>query len=190
MIVNLRGTNGSGKSTVAFDLMRRDKKTYAIELAKYQTPKGAPRCVTGYFVPDLDLIVVGRYETACGGGDGIPTQQLVKDSIMLATRKARNVFFEGVIISTIFQGYYELATKLRARGHAFVWAYLDTPLEICLARIQTRNGGEPIKEDLVANKVRAIASTRVKAMAAKEQVQDVRYDNATKDVLKILRETK
>ncbi len=162
-IVNLRGTNGSGKSTVAFALIEGARE---IALAPYQTPKGAQRFVAGYHNPALDLIVVGPYRTQCGGCDGIATQALIKESVKLAARRAQHVFFEGVIVSTLYSGYRVLSDELRAEGHHYSWLYLDTPLEVCLARIQTRNGGKPIKEDLVADKIKSIASTFNKAHAA------------------------
>ena len=185
-IVNLRGTNGSGKSTVARALLSWGPHT-GIDLAPYTTPKGAPRVVKGYHVLEHDLIVVGPYTTDCGGCDAIKTQALVKQSIKIAASQARHVFFEGVIVSTLFSGYLELAQQLRTEGLSragrdFIWAYLDTPLNECLARIQKRNGGKPIKEALVADKVKAIRSTIEKAIAAGEQAVSIDHTNAVEKV--------
>jgi hypothetical protein len=181
MIVNIRGCNGSGKSAIARAFLATPG-TCEIALAPYTTAKGAPRSVMGYEAGDL--IVIGPYRTPCGGCDAIPTQALVKESVRLAARRARHVLFEGVIISTLFSGYLTLSEELRTAGQDYLWAYLDTPLAVCLARIQARNGGKTIKEQLVADKVKSIDATRRKAAAAGERVLTLPGDHA----VEILRE--
>ena len=103
MIINLRGTNGSGKSTVAFELIARDKKAQKINLAYYETPKGAERHTQGIYLPKMDLVIVGKYDTSCGGCDGIPTQELIKTSVLSAWARAEHVLFEGVIVSSLLR---------------------------------------------------------------------------------------
>lgn len=189
-IINLRGANGSGKSTVAFKLMERQPTGFVkeVQLAEYTTPKGARRAVPGYHLLGLDLIVVGPYRTQCGGCDGIKTQELIKQSVHVARGIARHVFFEGVIVSTLFSGYLEASRLLREEmGEGITWAYLDTPLETCLSRIQTRNGGKTINEQLVADKVRSIESTRRKAEEAGEIVKAIRHKKALADVMELLK---
>ena len=183
MILNLRGPNGSGKSTVARALLAAGEAP--IPLAPYVTPRGAERRVLGARVASLDLIVVGPYRTDCGGCDAIKTQELVCESVRLAARQAKHVFFEGVIVSTLFSRYLTLS---REHPRApFLWAYLDTPLDLCLARIQTRNGGKPIKTELVADKVRSIERTRQKALAAGEHTLVVPHRVAAAAVMEMLR---
>lgn len=187
MIINLRGPNGSGKSTVAFKLIALGAES-PIQLARYETPKGAERFVEGYYIPSLDLIVVGAYRTACGGCDGIKTQDLVKSSAHIARGMARHVFFEGVIVSTLFGGYYELSKGLREEfGEGLTWAYLDTPRAVCLERIQKRNGGVSILEYRVDEKIKCCDSTRARALAAGEDVRDVNYKHAVKQILGMLK---
>lgn len=168
-IINLRGCNGSGKSTAARALLAAGASE--IELAPYTTPRGQRRAVLGYYVPALDLVVVGPYRTECGGCDAVKTQDLVCDSVRLAAGHASNVFFEGVIVSTLFSRYLSLSEEVGG----MTWAYLDTPIEVCLERIQRRNGGSPIKEDLVRDKVKSVAATRTKAIAAGERILDVSH---------------
>ena len=203
MIINLRGTNGSGKSTVARDLIERQMKldrvpgehpisgrylTVLLDATKVNT--GGPRHVVGYHLPEFDLCVVGRYETDCGGCDGIKTQDLIYAAVTAAAKRYRNVLFEGVIVSTIFERYLTLSRALvRSKAGPFVWAYLDTPGELCLRRIQARNGGKPIKEELVLNKLASIARTREKAGAEGDQwVTTIRHKKALEDVIKLIRE--
>jgi thymidylate kinase len=183
MIVNLRGTNGSGKSTVARGLIMVDPEARIVYLAEYKTEAGAERWVPGYHVPKLDLVVVGPYRTDCGGCDAIKTQALVKEAVRKAASLTTHVLFEGVIVSTLFSGYLELSKGLVADGRTpLAWCYLDTPVEECLRRIQVRNGGKPIKEDLVRQKVRAIEGTRRKAQEAGEEVRMVNHQRALEEV--------
>lgn len=169
VIINLRGTNGSGKSTVA-----RAFPGEGVTLAPFSTPKGKLRHVVGNYSKEFDLIVVGPYRTECGGCDAIGTQDQVCESVASAAGLAEHVLFEGVIVSTLFERYRKLSLRLGG----MVWAYLDTPVELCLARIAARNGGKPIKEELVRDKVRSIESTRRKALAAGERVEIVDHTRA------------
>lgn len=177
-IVNLRGTNGSGKSTVARKLFSSGAGAKEIDLAPYYTPKGQKRYVIGYEVPENDLIVVGSYRTECGGCDAIKTQDLVCEAVRHASGLAAHVFFEGVIVSTLFSRYMNLSKELGG----LVWAYMDTPLDVCLERISRRNGGKAIKTELVANKLRSINNTRLKASLARERVADIDHERAVEQV--------
>lgn len=184
MIVNLRGTNGSGKSTVARDLIDLDQDAMRVTLVMYRTKAGREAGVFGYRLPNLRVVVVGKYETACGGCDGIKTQDLICDAVRAAADLEPNVLFEGVIVSTLYSRYAELAKEFPRR---FAFAYLDTPLKTCLKRIQRRNGGKPIKEDLVAAKIRAIESTRQKAIADGFPVFEIAHRAPADEVLGLLR---
>lgn len=177
MILNLRGTSGSGKSTVAFDLIQGAAE---ISLAPYKTKRGADRWVTGYRVGDL--IVVGAYRTACGGCDSIHTQDLICESVRMATAQARHVFFEGLLISGLFSRYLILSRDLGG----MTWAYLDTPLQKCLDRIYVRNGGKPIKEENTRGKYKATIATREKAQAAGEHTVIVDHMRAVEQVRELL----
>lgn len=179
-IINLRGTNGSGKSTVARALLAEGATP--IELAPYITSGGALRAVTGYAVPSLGLTIIGPYRTPCGGCDAIKTQDLVCESVRLAARLSEHVFFEGVIISTLYSRYQSLSKEIGG----LVWAYLDTPPDECLRRVMTRNGGKPIKIELLMGKTRSIEATRRKAEAARERIETVPHQKAAEFVRGLL----
>ena len=184
MIINIRGTNGSGKTTAARSLFEEggvDKP-----LVSYATKTGAIRWVTGVYVKKRDLIVVGSYATKCGGCDGIKTQDLICEAVRAAAGLVRYVVFEGVLVSTLFSRYANLSEELGTARRPFLWAYLDTPLDVCLKRIQERNGGKAINEKLVADKIRSISSTRAKAIANGEGVLDVPYEKASAFIQKQL----
>lgn len=150
VLVNIRGTNGSGKSTVMrhlIDLFKMDEVDWTENASGYKSTRHK-------------IAVVGKYKTACGGCDGIHPQQHIKDAILEAfSRGSKIVLFEGIMASLTFGPWAEF---VEANGLEPVWAYLDTPPELCLERIYKRNGGKAIKEDLVLDKVRATERTRDK----------------------------
>lgn len=184
MIINLRGANGSGKSTVAVELLN---KAQPVDLGWYKTKAGKDKAVEGYG-SSTGLVTVGKYATDCGGCDGIPTQDLICDAVRKASGLpgAANVIFEGVIVSTIFMRYLELDREMTKLGHKFIWAFLDTPVEVCLERIYKRNGGKEIKEQLVHDKIKSIKATRHKALAVDRCVVDIDHTRATEHVRDIL----
>lgn len=164
MILNIRGTNGAGKTTLVRELM-----------ATYETVKehNAAGKVTGYVVDSRPpLKVIGSYENVCGGCDGIHTQQEAKDRVR-AAHATHDVVFEGVLISTIFGPWLEFSKE----NGGMIWAFLDTPLEVCLERIQIRNGGKPIKTEQVQAKRDSMHKIASKATAAGERVIMLPWQN-------------
>lgn len=145
VIVNIRGTSGSGKSTLVRKLMgtaasveplvfrRLDEHTTRHDKA------AADQKPTDYRLdhPLGDIFVVGRYETACGGCDGIKTQDEICDRVRHYAQFG-HVVFEGLLISHLFSRYEALARELQGKGHRYVTAFLNTPLDVCLQRVQQR----------------------------------------------------
>src|SRR5262252_9423192 len=91
MIVNIRGTSGSGKTTIVRGLMAKGLPyDLPIEIISYtQTDRKTKitKVITqavmpGYRleIPDMpDTYILGSYENVCGGCDGIPTQDIICD---------------------------------------------------------------------------------------------------------------
>lgn len=134
MILNIRGTSGSGKSTLVTTLMERDPDTSPI----WSEDK---RRIVGYELRPYAtgrLRVVGKYETACGGCDGIKTQDEVCERVREYAPMGP-VLFEGLLISHIYARYQALHHELTAGGHGpYYWLFLDTPLEVCLDNVRKR----------------------------------------------------
>jgi hypothetical protein len=164
VIINIRGTSGSGKST----LMRTFIDRFKLEPAdgtptinQYFDNNANRRRIKeyGYWsktaVPRIDkvrsksmgLAIVGDYENDCGGCDGVTTkgaaQDEIQDRIDYFDRTNRHVLFEGLLISHIYGRYKEMALE-KPPGH-FVFAGMDTPLELCKQQINERRAksGKP-----------------------------------------------
>ncbi len=169
MIVNVRGTNGSGKSTI----IRKFLDKY-----KHEEIFGAlgPRRPEAYRLkfPSKQLFVIGPYQTATGGVDamGLSATELLE--ILDKYRKQGHVIFEGVVISTYYGAVGEWLKKYK--GEARV-VFLDTSLALCLEGISERNGGGGSTMN-VAGKVASIKGAQ--ARMEKEGVQTITLsrDNA------------
>lgn len=114
------------------------------------------------------------------GCDRIKTQQAAKDALL--SIDADVVLFEGIIVSTIFQPWSDWSHE----NNGMVWAFLDTPLNVCLDRIQSRNGGKPINEKLVEDKWRGINRVKDKATEAGERVESLDYSIALEELTEIV----
>ena len=130
-IVNIRGCNGSGKTTI----VRRF-------LTKLPTEPlgGKPGRPAGYRVDaspwglKLPVFVVGSYENTCGGADGIKTQEEIAERVVKAQYHG-HVLVEGLLMSKSSDGGH-VAPILK--GHGAIFAFLDTPWDVCLERVLAR----------------------------------------------------
>lgn len=212
-LVNVRGCNGSGKTTLLRCLARSPdcrlvdvyQPLYGLADAnknmKYMDrigmPKGKPLQAT--VTPD-GLAMLGDYTVAAAssitaGCDRISRQADIK-AALLAARELEGVdivLFEGVVVSTIFGPWMDFSreaghtSQADTFGWGFIWAFLNTPLDVCLSRIQARNGGKPIQEDQVADKHRGIDRVRAKVKAeGDEWVCDIHWETALKDVKNLI----
>ncbi len=125
VIVNIRGTNGSGKTTA----VTRYMETIGVDEELKERGR------TWAYLLQNGVFVLGRYTAACGGCDTIKTFAEVKAAI---TELANHgpILFEGVLWSTCFKPSVELAQSLRK--HHFIFGMLDTSALECLRRVLAR----------------------------------------------------
>jgi len=179
-LINVRGCNGSGKTHLLRSLVGRVPP----HVEQYAVKDHKPIPVT-YVELDLGeglLAIVGDYsKPGCAGLDRVRTQAAAKEVIEVAAivKDVRAVLFEGVLVATIFDPWLQWSRKMGG----MTWAFLDTPIDVCLARIQARNGGTPIKEEQVRAKHRTIANVRRKAQLAGERVLDLPWELAEECLL-------
>lgn len=206
LILNLRGTNGSGKTTLARGMIPTSALTGnqdggPVDLVHFSSPtKKDPQrkgSVTGYGSRGMATMLVGSYRTACGGLDTIASFGRQQTAIKAACRiinqvsnpTIASVVAEGVLASTVFGSWADFARETAEAGNPFAWVYLHVPLEVCLGRIRKRQqvaGGErEIKKELVADKIKAILSTRTKAISAGFNVFDLPYGGEAAALLDI-----
>ena len=130
-IVNIRGCNGSGKTTIVRRFLERLPTTPL---------GGKPSRPAGYQVDasswgiSAPIFVVGSYENACGGADGINTQQEIAERVTKA-HPLGHVLVEGLLMSkSSANGHVAPILK----QHGAIFAFLDTPWDVCLERVLNR----------------------------------------------------
>jgi len=142
-IVNIKGSNGSGKTTIV-------KQMLALEPDPIHIARKGEMCYAT-LIPEAGWVAVGRYDMDCkmGGCDGLKTVQLMKESILGALDAAvafeqatgRGMFgvvFEGMMISTIKSTFYDFLLGMEAPDVEPLFVILHASPEGCIERIRNR----------------------------------------------------
>ena len=154
VLVNIRGCNGAGKSTIPMSMMN-DPDMYVVE----KSVDGKKKKILTVF-PTYKWIALGSYLNKTGGMDVLPNKEVKQKALWYALKKFPDydILMEGVIDSTIFSTYVELFKEVEERypERKVVIANFLPPFETCIERVYTRNGGKPIKEDAVLSKYKSV----------------------------------
>jgi hypothetical protein len=147
LLVNLRGTSGSGKTTIARTFMQN----YPHEFLRFKSgkPAGVRVDVPGWNWP---LYICGKYESedgnlVCGGMDTIKTQALCADRAIKAYRYG-HVLAEGLMASGVSPAGTFPQAIIEAAGPNVRFLFLDTPLPKCLGRVEERRRAKGNMEPL------------------------------------------
>ena len=142
-IVSLRGTSGSGKSWVVHKALR----TWHHEVLEWTRGKRKDRpLVYRIELPASQLYVFGSYETKCGGCDTITDYKTIVPVLLKRYAPKGHVLFEGLLMSGGYGRVGAALSELQAQGHNVVCAILDTPLDKCLRRVNTRRMARGVEE--------------------------------------------
>ena len=143
---NLRGTSGTGKTTVARALINKSNAKPAwFSEGEYNNIKklknGRVLGLEGRWA-NCDIILLGNYDQTCGGCDTIPSVKIVAHMLgVLHEDYSGNpaahclVFFEGLMISHMIGTVGNKLKELNLQGKI---GFLDTPLDTALVRVQDR----------------------------------------------------
>lgn len=166
MIINIRGTSGSGKSTIVREVMKfyTHKEPIFVE--------GRKRPI-GYELNRLDinpLFVVGHYETECGGCDTI-----AKDAMNTVHHMVRewhdvgfDVLFEGLLISAEARRMIEM----HEAGLPIIVVVLNVQLETCIEGILDRRMRRGASSELGPNTVKNLESKMKGASRCLERFEE------------------
>lgn len=163
MYVNMRGCSGAGKSYAGFRLLEEYGPGEEIFSTEYFPNKktGKPRkkpkriahvlpgglCLAGRYVMGASTLA-GKKKGYSGGLDGWhPMDELTRLLDDLFDEYPHG-YFESLMVSGTFQRWLDFSERHGGPDN-FTFATLDTPLDTCLARVQDRNGGKPVKEDQI-----------------------------------------
>lgn len=131
--LNLRGTSGSGKSTIVRTLMDR----YPLKVPQFILGRKQPISYILYreHIDDgAPLFVVGHYEQPTGGADSVSQgmdyiYKMINDALDLRY----DCIFEGLVVASDVTR----CVSLKDRAQLMV-IELNTPIEICLEGIRAR----------------------------------------------------
>lgn len=187
VILNIRGTSGSGKSHIAFEFLKR----FPHEALTDKDGK-----VKGYRVDTssagliYDVFILGKYSTVCGGLDGVPTQIMAGELAIKAHAIGGHVLAEGLLASAA--GPKGAFTDAIYQTGAAIFGILDTPLQVCLDRVRARRAAKgnekPFNEKNTRDKWTQVHSTAKALDKLGYDVRPIDHTKAFEDVMAIFKE--
>lgn len=126
-ILRIAGTFGSGKTTAMRGFLAYPNETLMSgnKIAGYKVDASQ----VGITQP---LFVVGKYDNVCGGTDAIKTQADIAERILKAHPHG-HVLYEGALVSA--SGLGGAVTQAIHPTDCDVYAFLDTPQDLCITRV-------------------------------------------------------
>ena len=149
MIIQIRGTSGSGKTTVMRQVMKEFQWT-----PHYQEGRKKPL----WYKSNHGVYLLGHYESACGGCDTIGSARQVYNLIQEQIPRGVTIICEGLLLSEDTKWSRQLP-DLRV-------VFLTTSLGGCLERIMMRRkkagNDKPLNPTNTTNRVKVIERARLK----------------------------
>ena len=130
IILRIAGTFGSGKTTAMRGFFNYPHSVLMSgkKIAGYKVDASA----AGITQP---IFVVGKYDNTCGGTDAIKTQAEIAEKILKAHPHG-HVLYEGALVSA--SGLAGQVTQAIHPTGCDVYAFLDTPQDLCVERVKGR----------------------------------------------------
>lgn len=157
MIIQIRGTSGSGKSTVVKNFMGLENWN-----SRFSVGRKKPLY---YQHESRPIVVLGHYESACGGCDTIGSAPKVYDLIKSIPSEF-HIVCEGLLLSEDVKWTHQLFRD----GYDVRVIFLTTPLAQCLSQVKSRReeagNSEPLNPKNTENRVAVIERARIKLRAA------------------------
>jgi len=168
MIIQIRGTSGSGKTTVVNRFRELSDDWEPVFQAKRKRPL--------YYRRGSTLALLGHYESPCGGCDTIGSARQVFDLIKKMEGRFENILCEGLLLSE--------DTKWSSQLEDLRVLFLTTDLETCLDRVRARRraagNDKPLSVDNTSKRVAVIERARIKLLNGGVECYRVSPEQATK----------
>ena len=159
-IISLRGTHGSGKSTIVRSLLDANDAR-PIYGALGQRPEAYEVILAG-----KPAFIIGPYNSPCGGCDAVQPYALIPQLIEKYA-SAGSVIFEGALISSCWGAVGQL---LERWGREAIVAFLATSVDECIRRVEERRAqrcdARPFDPKNLIHKFEAITRLKLKLDAA------------------------
>ncbi len=128
VILRVAGTFGSGKTTAVREFLN----SYPCETLMSGGKIAGYRLNMSEAGIKQPLFVVGKYDNVCGGTDAIKTQAEIAEKVLKA-HSLGHVLYEGALVSA--SGLAGQVTQAIHPTGCDVYAFLDTPLDLCIERV-------------------------------------------------------
>ena len=156
-LVNIRGCNGAGKSTIPMSMMD-DPEMYVHEIRGSDGKRMSAITV----FPTYGWVALGTYFNKTGGMDTLRDNWTTRMTLYAALDgfPEYNVLMEGIMASTIRSTYIELFQEVQeyyGDDLTIMIISLLPPVEVAISRVYSRNGGKPINEEAVRGKWETVA---------------------------------
>ena len=181
MIINIRGTHGSGKSTLVRNIMGRYEECTAQHIDGRKRP-------FGYLCRKPDVIplwIPGSYENATGGCDTIPDVSIMFSAIKAMHMNRYHVLFEGILAQHSFPRIVEV-TKLALT----VVIVLDTSVVECVDSVQARRNERgdtrPLNPSNIEKEWKSVNSSSKRLRAAGVDLRVLNREAALATVCELL----
>lgn len=160
VLLNIRGTNGSGKSYTVCEITKGRTSTL--------------KMIDGIKVYDYgDFYVIGSYDKACGGLDTI-TDFYAIDPLVQKLIKDKHVLMDGLLWSGVFRASHKLSEAIRKEGHQMLWLCMDTTAHKCIDNVMRRRATagnfKPLDTNNLIKKMIAVTSCHNHAIYYNENV--------------------
>lgn len=157
VLVNIRGCNGAGKSTIPMSMMN-DPEMYVHEIRGSDGKRMSAITV----FPTYGWVALGTYFNKTGGMDTLRDNWTTRMTLYAALDgfPEYNVLMEGIMASTIRSTYIDLFQEVQeyyGDDLTIMIISLLPPVEVAISRVYSRNGGKPINEEAVRGKWETVA---------------------------------
>jgi phosphoglycolate phosphatase-like HAD superfamily hydrolase len=171
VIINIRGTSGSGKT----HLVRQIMAEYPTKLRHKVEGRKQP---IGYVMAHPErrsLAIIGHYETACGGCDTIAKMETIFELVKESASRGMDVIFEGLLISADVNRHVDLHQWAQENGQELEVVALTTELQECLDSVNARRKARnpdlpPVKEKNTISKFNGVKKSLERLRAAEVPV--------------------
>lgn len=189
MIINIRGTSGSGKTHLVREVMSR------YQGSKMRVREDGRKQPIGYLLQRpgeiKGLAVIGHYETVCGGCDTIAKMERIFELVRFSASHGHDVIFEGLLISADVNRHVTLYEWARGEDIPMEVVALTTPLQLCLDSVNARRRAKnPDKPDVnpknTESKHRGVAKSLERLRAAGVPVFEGDRDEALTHIVEVL----
>jgi len=178
-VIQIRGTSGSGKSTVMREVLKRLNRTLY--------PVYRPRRRNPLYYKSEGIIVLGHYESPSGGGDTIGNARAIYQLIqqVITEHDPAVVLAEGLLLSEDVKWSSQL-NRLKV-------VFLTTPIDTCLERIRKRRlsvgNTKPLNTFKTVRRVKVIERARQRLTEAGVECRRVTCEQAPDLILRWIRES-